>query len=62
MLVFDPKQRITVDEALAHPYMERLHFAEDEPVGEPVKDFDFDFELYHGNNTQIKNNLTKMVE
>lgn len=46
MLVFDPQQRITIDQALAHPYMERLHLAEDEPTGEPVQDFDFDFELY----------------
>ena len=46
MLVFDPEKRITIDEALEHPYMERLHFAEDEPTGDRVADFDFDFELY----------------
>lgn len=46
MLTFDPEKRITIDEALEHPYMERLHFAEDEPTGEHVADFDFDFELY----------------
>lgn len=26
--------------------MERLHFEDDEPTGEPVSDFDFDFELF----------------
>jgi hypothetical protein len=26
--------------------MERLHFDDDEPVGSPVSDFDFDFELF----------------
>ena len=46
MLTFDPERRITVDQALAHPYMERLHFEEDEPTGNPVPDFDFDFELF----------------
>ena len=46
MLIFDPAKRITIDDALAHPYMERLHFAEDEPTGDPVSDFDFDFEFY----------------
>ena len=46
MLTFDPERRITIDQALAHPYMERLHFEEDEPTGEPVQDFDFDFELF----------------
>lgn len=46
MLHFDPEQRITIEQALAHPYMERLHWEPDEPTGEPVVDFDFDFELY----------------
>ena len=46
MLTFDPDRRITIDQALAHPYMERLHFEDDEPTGEPVSDFDFDFELF----------------
>ncbi len=31
---------------MAHPYLERLHFEEDEPTGEPVSDFDFDFEMF----------------
>lgn len=26
--------------------MERLHFEDDEPTGDPVSDFDFDFELF----------------
>ena len=46
MLTFDPARRITIDQALAHPYMERLHFEDDEPIGQPVCDFDFDFELF----------------
>ncbi|KAG2670292.1 hypothetical protein I3843_14G077500 [Carya illinoinensis] len=42
MLTFDPAKRITVEEALAHPYFERLHDIADEPVcAEP---FSFDFE------------------
>ena len=46
MLTFDPAKRITIEQALAHPYMEKLHFVDDEPTGDPVSDFDFDFELY----------------
>ena len=46
MLTFDPERRITIEQALAHPYMERLHCEEDEPTGEPMCDFDFDFELF----------------
>ena len=46
MLTFDPEKRITIEEALAHPYMKNLHYADDEPTGERVPQFDFDFELY----------------
>ncbi|KAK6926852.1 Protein kinase domain [Dillenia turbinata] len=42
MLTFDPTQRITVEEALAHPYLARLHDIADEPVC-PVP-FSFEFE------------------
>lgn len=32
MLMFNPAKRITVEEALEHPYMESLHSPEDEVV------------------------------
>ncbi|KAG2324718.1 hypothetical protein Bca52824_007446 [Brassica carinata] len=32
MLKFDPRQRITVEDALAHPFLERLHDITDEPI------------------------------
>lgn len=46
MLTFDPSKRITIDEALEHPYMSQLHFPDDEPTTDPVSAFDFDFEIY----------------
>lgn len=46
MLTYDPEERITVPEALAHPYLKQLHFPDDEPVTEAVSAFDFDFEKY----------------
>lgn len=46
MLVFDPEQRITIMDALKHPYLAELHNVEDEPTGEQVSHFDFDFELF----------------
>lgn len=46
MLAFDPKKRITVEEALNHPYLAALHCPEDEPSTEHVSPFDFDFEIY----------------
>ena len=33
MLTFNPEKRITIEQALEHPYMESLHSPEDEPVG-----------------------------
>ncbi|KAJ7524057.1 hypothetical protein O6H91_18G075500 [Diphasiastrum complanatum] len=42
MLVFDPKKRITVTEALEHPYLAMLHDATVEPSA--AAPFDFDFE------------------
>ncbi|BAU00583.1 hypothetical protein VIGAN_10219200 [Vigna angularis var. angularis] len=42
MLIFDPNKRITVDEALCHPYLSSLHDINDEPVG--PGQFNFDFE------------------
>lgn len=42
MLVFDPNKRITVNDALCHPYLAPLHDINDEPVcSQP---FSFDFE------------------
>ncbi|KHN35039.1 Mitogen-activated protein kinase 4 [Glycine soja] len=42
MLIFDPIKRITVDEALCHPYLSSLHDINDEPVG--PGQFKFDIE------------------
>ncbi len=42
MLAFNPKKRITVTEALAHPYLSQLHCEEDEPICD--RKFEFKFE------------------
>lgn len=42
MLIFDPNKRITVDEALCHPYLSSLHNINDEPVCPRPFSFDFD--------------------
>ncbi|GMY10684.1 mitogen-activated protein kinase 3 [Fagus crenata] len=52
MLTFDPTKRITVEEALAHPYLARLHDVADEPVcPEP---FSFEFEQQPLGEEQMK--------
>ena len=42
MLVLDPARRITVEEALAHPYLQSLHDEVDEPCAESPFTFDFE--------------------
>eukprot|EP00270_Netrium_digitus_P011875 TRINITY_DN3798_c0_g1_i1.p1 TRINITY_DN3798_c0_g1~~TRINITY_DN3798_c0_g1_i1.p1 ORF type:complete len:397 (-),score=56.58 TRINITY_DN3798_c0_g1_i1:368-1558(-) len=44
MLVFDPQKRITVEEALAHPYLGHYHRQSDEPVHENPFRYDLSFE------------------
>lgn len=46
MLAWDPEERISIENALKHPYMADLHYPPDEPTTHPVSAFDFDFELY----------------
>ena len=46
MLTYDPEERITIADALKHPYLKLLHFPDDEPTTELVTPFDFDFEKY----------------
>ncbi|CAL5433168.1 unnamed protein product [Camellia sinensis] len=52
MLVFDPTKRITVDEALCHPYLSSLHDINDEPIC--PSPFSFDFEQPAFNEEKIK--------
>ncbi|KAJ7211213.1 CMGC/MAPK protein kinase [Mycena pura] len=45
-LTFDPKKRITCEEALAHPYLEAYHDPDDEPVAPPLDPDFFEFDLH----------------
>lgn len=42
MLSFDPRDRISVCQALEHPYLSKYHDSDDEPVCVPAFDFEFD--------------------
>jgi len=52
MLTFSPKKRITVEEALKHPFLAKLHDPNDEPVAK--ESFDFSFEKYNLNGKMLK--------
>ncbi|KAL3771220.1 hypothetical protein ACHAW5_007522 [Stephanodiscus triporus] len=47
MLQIHPRKRITVEEALKHPFMAHLHSEEDEPVCDQAFDFSFEDEKLH---------------
>lgn len=61
MLNFNPKKRITVDEALAHPYLSALHCPDDEPTTTPVSAYDFEFEIYDLKSEDYKDLLYEEV-
>lgn len=44
LLAFNPAKRISVEEALRHPYLEPYHDPEDEPIAAPIPDGFFDFD------------------
>lgn len=44
MLRWDPESRITIEQAIQHPYLEKLHCPDDEPTREPLVTSDFEFE------------------
>ncbi|GKV01107.1 hypothetical protein SLEP1_g13689 [Rubroshorea leprosula] len=52
MLVFDPSKRITIEEALNHPYLSRLHEINEEPTC--PSPFNFDFEQTNLDEEDIK--------
>jgi len=51
-LTFDPKKRMTVDEALEHPYVSAYHDPDDTPSVTSLDSDYFDFDQY-------KDDLTK---
>lgn len=63
MLTYDPDNRISVEEALAHPFLEKLHCETEEPVEkEPVAPFDFDFELYSLRTSEFKELIFEEIQ
>jgi mitogen-activated protein kinase 1/3 len=54
MLTFDPAKRITVHQALEHPFMSELHCSDDEPIRSRFDLFDFEFEKYDLAGEQLK--------
>ncbi|XP_056286185.1 mitogen-activated protein kinase 7 isoform X2 [Pseudoliparis swirei] len=60
MLLFDPRERITVTQALEHPYLSKYHDRDDEPVCVPA--FDFEFDKLPINKEQIKEAILMEIQ
>lgn len=60
MLRFDPRKRISVTQALEHPYLAKYHDADDEPICVPA--FDFEFDKLQLNNEQIKEAILMEIQ
>uniref|UniRef100_A0A3B4X642 Mitogen-activated protein kinase n=1 Tax=Seriola lalandi dorsalis TaxID=1841481 RepID=A0A3B4X642_SERLL len=58
MLRFDPRERISVTQALEHPYLSKYHDPDDEPICVPA--FDFEFDKLPMNKEQIKEKQTDL--
>lgn len=61
MLVFNPNKRISVEEALAHPYLEELYCPEDEPTRDPINPVEFEFESVDLNKEQFKDMIYEEI-
>lgn len=60
MLRFDPRKRISVTQALEHPYLNKYHDPDDEPICVPA--FDFEFDKLQLNNEQIKEAILMEIQ
>ncbi|AWP17628.1 Mitogen-activated protein kinase [Scophthalmus maximus] len=60
MLRFDPRERISVTQALEHPYLAKYHDPDDEPICVPA--FDFEFDNLPMNKEQIKEAILMEIQ
>ncbi|KAG8431831.1 hypothetical protein GDO86_019805 [Hymenochirus boettgeri] len=60
MLRFDPRERISVREALRHPFLSKYHDPDDEPECVPAFDFGFDKKIL--TKEQIKEAITAEID
>lgn len=64
MLAFNPDKRISVDEALSHPFVSRYHDPNDEPTTTPIaaEEFDFDVEKDKLDTMELKRQLYREIK
>ncbi|KAG7282784.1 hypothetical protein CRUP_029992 [Coryphaenoides rupestris] len=60
MLRFDPRERISVTQALEHQYLSKYHDQDDEPICVPA--FNFEFDKIPMNKEQIKESILMEIQ
>lgn len=60
-LIFDPAKRITLEEALKHPFLQELHCPDDEPICKSIPKMEFEFEKYNLNLQQLKDMIYEEI-
>ncbi|CAL8282191.1 unnamed protein product [Merluccius merluccius] len=60
MLRFDPRERISVTQALEHQYLSKYHDQDDEPICVPA--FNFEFDKIPMNKDQIKESILMEIQ
>ena len=61
LLVFEPSDRIDVCQALAHPYLEQLHYPDDEPSGPSIPADQFAFERKRMSASELKAEILREI-
>mgnify|MGYP001795434139 CR=1 FL=1 len=60
MLVLDPKERVSVEDALGHSFLSKYHDVDDEPACFPT--FDFDFEQIPFSKEKLKEAIAQEIK
>lgn len=60
-LVFDPSKRITIEEALKHPYLANLYNASDEPTNTGLNPLEFEYETDFFSKEQLKDMMYEEI-
>jgi len=60
-LHWDAKSRMTVEAALQHPYLQELHYPEDEPTRAPLDTADFEFEHQDMSSKELRQDLFREI-
>lgn len=60
-LLWDPEQRLDIEQAIQHPYVDKLHCPEDEPTRGPLDTSGFEFERRKINSAALREEIFRQA-